>query len=106
MKYWHDAGHVARRTLEAMREEITVGKSWDEVIQSAERFIRRNGGNPAFPVTIAGDDLAAHYTTDHLKTPPEDWEDELVFKKGDLVKLDIGVHIHGAIADNAMTIEV
>ena len=34
LKYWHDAGHVARRTLEAMKEEITVGKSWDEVIHS------------------------------------------------------------------------
>ena len=71
LKYWHDAGHVARRTLEAMKDEISVGKSWDEVINSAERFIRRNGGNPAFPVTIAVDDLAAHYTTDHSVIAPE-----------------------------------
>ena len=40
LKYWHDAGHVARRTLEAMKDELTVGKAWDAVIQSAERFIR------------------------------------------------------------------
>ena len=71
LKYWHDAGHVARRTLEAMKDEITVGKSWDEVIHSAERFIKRNGGNPAFPVTIAVDDLAAHYTTDHSVIAPK-----------------------------------
>ena len=68
LKYWHDAGHVARRTLEAMKDEITVGKSWDAVIQSAERFIRRNGGNPAFPVTIA---VAVSYT--HLTLPTTMW---------------------------------
>ena len=106
LKYWHDAGHVARRTLEAMKDEITVGKSWDEVIHSAERFIRRNGGNPAFPVTIAVDDLAAHYTTDHSVIAPEGWDREMVFQNGDLVKLDVGVHINGHIGDNALTIEV
>ena len=53
LKYWQDAGHVARRTLEAIKDEITVGKTWHSVIESAERFIRRNGGNPAFPATIA-----------------------------------------------------
>ena len=68
-----------------MRDEITVGKSWDEVIQSAERFIRRNGGNPAFPVTIAVDDLAAHYTTDHSCIAPESWDREMIFQNGDLV---------------------
>ena len=30
----------------------------------------------------------------------------MVFEKGDLVKLDVGVHIKGALADNALTIEV
>ena len=106
VKYWHDAGHVARRTLEAMKDEITVGASWDSVIQNAERFIRRNGGNPAFPVTIAVNDLAAHYTTDHAVIAPEGWEREMVFENGDLVKLDVGVHINGHIGDNALTIEV
>ena len=30
----------------------------------------------------------------------------MVFEKGDLVKLDVGVHIKGALGDNAMTLEV
>ena len=29
-----------------------------------------------------------------------------VFEKGDLVKLDVGVHIKGALGDNAITLEV
>ena len=106
LKYWHDAGHVARRALEATREEVEPGKTWHEVIESAERFVRRNGGKPAFPATIAVNNLAAHYTTDHGLNAPEDWEGEMIFKKGDLVKIDIGVHINGHIGDNALTFEV
>ena len=44
LKQWRDAGHVARRTLEGIKDEIQEGKSWIEVIDSAERFIRRHGG--------------------------------------------------------------
>lgn len=106
MKHWRDAGHVARRTIDAIQEEIRAGVAWHDVIESAERYIHRHGGKPAFPVTISVNDIAAHYTTDHLLTPPEGWDAPMVFRKGDLVKLDVGVHIHGAIADNAITVEV
>ena len=106
LKQWRDAGHVARRTLEGIKGEIVAGKAWDEVIDSAERFIRRHGGTPAFPVTISVNDIAAHYTTDSRQNPPEGFEREMVFQDGDLVKLDVGVHITGALADNALTIEV
>ena len=30
----------------------------------------------------------------------------MIFQKGDLVKLDVGVHIKGALGDNALTVEV
>ncbi|HIE63810.1 MAG: type II methionyl aminopeptidase [Methanobacteriota archaeon] len=106
LKQWRDAGHVARRTLEGIKDEITEGKPWIDVIDSAERFIRRHGGEAAFPVTISVNEIAAHFTADHLNRPPEGWDGPMVFQKGDLVKLDVGVHIKGALADNAMTIEV
>ena len=106
LKQWRDAGHVARRTLEGIKGEIVAGKAWIDVIDSAERFIRRHGGQPAFPVTISVNDMAAHYTTNTELIPPEGMEGEMVFDNGDLVKLDIGVHIKGAIADNALTVEV
>ena len=41
LKYWRDAGHVARRTLEAMKDELQPGKTFHEIIESAERFIHR-----------------------------------------------------------------
>jgi methionyl aminopeptidase len=106
VKHWRDAGHVARRALEAIKDEIQVGKTWHQVIESAERYIHRHGGKPAFPSTISVNEIAAHYTTDHALTPPEGWEGDMIFQKGDLVKLDIGVHIHGCIGDNALTVEV
>lgn len=106
MKHWRDAGHVARRALESIKDEIKPGVSWNDVIESAERYIHRHGGKPAFPTTIAVNDIAAHYTTDHALSLPSCLEDEMVFRKGDLVKLDIGVHVKGAIGDNALTIEL
>ena len=106
LKQWRDAGHVARRTLEGIKGEIVAGKQWSEVIDSAERFIKRHGGKAAFPVTISVNDMAAHYTSNTELTPPEGFDGEMVFQKGDLVKLDVGVHIKGALGENALTVEV
>jgi methionyl aminopeptidase len=106
LKQWRDAGHVARRTLEGIKGEIVEGKAWSDVIDSAERFIRRHGGQAAFPVTISVNDMAAHYTTNTEESPPDGMEGEMVFQRGDLVKLDVGVHIKGALGDNALTVEV
>jgi len=106
LKLWKDAGHVARRTLENIKDEIKPGVSWHEVIEKAERYIIRHGGKPAFPATIAVDDVAAHFTSDHNENPLLGWEDRMVFEKGQLVKLDVGVQIQGRIGDNALTIEV
>ena len=106
LKYWRDAGHVARRTLEAMKLELQPGKTYHEVIESAERFIHRHGGKPASPATIHSNDLAAHFTTNHLVQGPEGWEGDMVLEKGDCIKIDYGVHIKGHIGDNALTFEV
>ena len=106
LKYWRDACHVARRTLEAMKLELQPGKTYHEVIESAERFIHRHGGKPAFPATIHSNDLAAHFTTNHLVQGPEGWEGDMVLEKGDCIKIDYGVHIKGHIGDNALTFEV
>ena len=106
LKYWRDAGHVARRTLEAMKLELEPGKSFHEIIESAERFIHRHGGKPAFPATIAANDLAAHFTTNHLVDDVEGWQGGMILEKGDLVKIDYGVHIKGHIGENAMSVEI
>lgn len=106
LKHWRDAGRVARRALEEMREQIKPGMSWHELITNAETYIRRHGGKPAFPSTVAVDHFAAHFTSEHTERAPEGWDRDMIFQKGDLVKIDIGVHIKGCIGDNALTVEV
>ena len=69
-----------------------------EVVTAIEDFILKKGGRIAFPVNIAIDDVAAHFTPTH--------NDKLVFEQGNLVKLDVGVHVDGFIGDSAVTIEV
>jgi methionyl aminopeptidase len=63
-----------------------------------EKRITKNGAGLAFPVNIALNTLAAHYSPRH--------DDPLTFKKGDVVKLDVGAHISGYIADTAITVEL
>jgi len=69
-----------------------------ETTEKIEEYVLDNGGKLAFPTNIAANDIGAHWT------PSSKSND--VFKKGDLVKLDVGVHIDGYIGDNALTIEI
>jgi methionyl aminopeptidase len=69
-----------------------------DVADAIESFIRNEGAQPAFPVNLSTNTEAAHYTP----SP----EDEVRFAAGDLVKVDVGAHLDGAIADTADTVEV
>ncbi|KAF5436967.1 methionyl aminopeptidase [Candidatus Methanophagaceae archaeon] len=77
---------------------IKDGGSLLEVAEFVENNIREKGGEPAFPCNISRNEEAAH------ATPSID--DQTVFGKDDLVKLDIGVHIDGYIADSAVTVDL
>lgn len=69
-----------------------------DVATKVESRIIKNGAGLAFPVNIARNTLAAHYSPRH--------DDSLIFQKGDVVKLDVGAHIDGYIADTALTVEL
>lgn len=77
---------------------IKQGASFLEVVNSIESKILDSGAGLAFPVNISVNEIAAHYSPRH--------DDTLTFKKGDVVKLDLGAHIDGYIADTAVTVEV
>ena len=77
---------------------IKDGGSLLEVAEFVENNIREKGGEPAFPCNISRNEEAAH------ATPSID--DQTVFGRDDLVKLDIGVHIDGYIADSAVTVDL
>lgn len=95
---WREAGQIAHACLHYGRGLIQQGTTYLEVANKIEARIEQLGGRPAFPINIAVNDIAAHYT------PAAN--DELRFNSGDLVKLDVGVHVDGYIGDNALTVEV
>jgi methionyl aminopeptidase len=96
-----DKYRAAGRILAAVREDavakVKEGALLLEVAEFVEQSTREQGGEPAFPCNISRNDEAAH------ATPAID--DETVFAK-DLVKIDIGVHVEGYIADSAVTVDL
>lgn len=98
LKDYEKAGKIAAECLEFGRKLIKVNGSLLEVAEKVEEKIYEMGGKPAFPVNISINDVAAHFT-------PE-INDQTVFKEGNLVKLDVGVHVNGCIGDNAITIDL
>lgn len=73
------------------------GTSFLQVMDFCEKRIVNLGGEVAW-AQMGLNDTAAHFC------PEED--DTQVSKDGDIIKIDIGVHLDGWIADNAMTVEV
>jgi len=92
------AGKIASKAREEGAKLIKPGVSLLKVANKIESDIKKQGAGIAFPVNLSINEIAAHYT------PIID--DKKIFKKGDVVKLDVGVHIDGYIADTAKTIEI
>ena len=95
---WKTAGKLARNALHFGRDLIEAEKSMLNVTEEIERFVKKNGGELAFPTNLAVNNVGAHWT-------PSSKSNE-IFSKGDVVKLDVGVHIDGYIGDNALTLEI
>lgn len=95
---WMRTGSVAARALEVGREKCTPGTPLVEVVETVERYIRDQDLDLAFPCTVSINECAAHFTPTH--------DDVRVLEKGDVVKLDCGACLDGALSDNAITIEV
>jgi methionyl aminopeptidase len=90
------AGEIAARVREQSRHIVTVGKSYLDIVNEIESLIRKEGGDPAFPVNISVNDVAAHFTPTLGSTD--------VVHENDMVKIDIGVHVDGYVADTAVTV--
>jgi len=91
------AGKIAQEVKKFMKPRLKVEAKVLDLIDTAEQKIIELGGEPAFPVNLSINNVAAHYTS-----PIRD--DGLTINEGDIVKLDMGVHIEGYIVDTAFTI--
>lgn len=90
------AGKIASQVREYARTQDHTGRSLSEICNDIEQEIFKKGGEPAFPVNVSLNDIAAHYTA----VP----DDPLIVKNTDVLKIDVGVHIDGYIADTAVTV--
>lgn len=90
------AGRIASEVLKRSRSYVEEEAYIFEICEKVEEDIVRLGGLPAFPCNVSQNEEAAHYTA-----APND--DKRV-KAGSIVKVDIGVHVEGCIADIAITV--
>lgn len=90
------AGKIASQVREEARRKYHVGSTLFEICETVEAKIRALGAQPAFPVNASLNEIAAHYTAEP--------NDMTTVKEGDILKIDIGVHVDGYIADTAVTV--
>ncbi len=90
------AGKIAAEVREEFKRTLREGMPIIDVCEKVEMMIRSKGGAPAFPCNVSINEIAAHYTS-----PPND---KRTIPENSLVKVDIGVHVDGYIADTAVTV--
>ncbi len=98
LESYRKAGRIAQEALLHGKTLIKPGEKLLAVCDSVEEFIASKGAKTAFPAQISVNNIAAHYCPD--------FEDKTEFQQGDLVKLDVGVHVDGYVGDNALTVDL
>lgn len=92
------AGEISIKAKEFARGLLKDGALLVEIADKIENKIIELGGKLAFPTNISINEIAAHYVPAY--------NEKTVLRKGDLVKVDVGVHINGYIADTAFSYSV
>ncbi len=95
---WREAARISAKARELGLRLAVPGAHLADVAEAIETFIRSEGAAPAFPANLSRNDEAAHFTP----APG----DPATLEEGDLLKVDVGAHLDGAIADTADTVEV
>jgi methionyl aminopeptidase len=95
---YRDAGVLAAKILRSSAQEVRIGASYLDLVESIEEQVKEEGAALAFPLNLSLNEDAAHDTAS-----PGDIR---VFAKGDVAKLDLGIQIDGYIADTATTIDL
>lgn len=90
------AGQIARDVIVYARSFIKKDMPLLEIAERIEKNIVELGGKPAFPVNLSINEIAAHATPSY---------DDVTRAHG-LLKVDLGVHIDGWIADTAFSLDL
>lgn len=95
---YQKAGRIVKEVRELAVNEVQEGMKVLTLINFIESEIEKRGGLPAFPCNISINEVTAHYTSPS--------GDTTIIKDGDMVKIDLGAHVNGYIADSATTVVV
>ena len=90
------AGDIAKEVKNFVRGMIKPGIKLIDIAEAVDAKIFELGGEPAFPVNLSLNEVAAHYTP-----APEDEK----IAEG-ILKIDIGVAVNGYIADTALSVDL
>ena len=90
------AGKIASEAVKFAKSIIKHSMPLLEIAEKIESKIHELGGKPAFPVNLSINEIAAHYT------PAFDDKE----KAHGLLKVDIGVHVKGCVADTAFSLDL
>jgi len=97
------AGRVLARTLTMLKRKARPGVTTGELDEAAERFIRSQGGEPAFlgyrgfpgSICASPNSMVVHGIPGPYK-----------LSRGDILSIDVGVILDGWVADAAITVPV
>lgn len=89
------AGKIASAVRNKTIKEIKPGVKVVDICDIVNQRVAELGGKMAFPTNVDIDNVAAHYCSPI--------NDQTIIPENSLVKLDIGVHVDGYIADTAVT---
>ena len=92
------AGKLTAEARKFAEGQIKEGTKLLDIANAIESKIKQLGGKSAFPVNISINEIAAHYVPKV--------NDTTILKKGDLVKVDFGVHIDGCAGDIAFSVSI
>ena len=90
------AGKIASEVRDTTLAEIKPGMKVEYICDIVNQRVKELGGKMAFPCNVDIDHVAAHYCSP--------LNDKTVIPERSLVKLDVGVHVDGYIADTAKTV--
>ena len=93
-----EAGRIASKALMLARSLTKKDTRLLDVAVKTEDYIIQQGGFPAFPMQISLNEIAAHDAVSY--------DDKRIFSGSEMVKLDVGVHVDGIVADNALTVDL
>jgi methionyl aminopeptidase len=95
LEKYQKAGRICGEIREELQRMLKPGLKLLAIAEFVDKRIAEKGGKPAFPVNISVNEITAHSTPS--------FSDEKAIGRGDLVKIDIGVHVDGYIGDMAFT---